>query len=332
MSTQLDLWSDSCESFHDQQHDLSTSKEGGEPSSCPTLMEFIERTYLPYARANKKSWQTDVSLLRTHLLPQFGPVMMSEVSKLQVAEFVSRLRATKKPSTVNRILILFRFIYNQAIRWEVPGLTHNPTAACPLLRDNARKERFLSKEETARLYDSVCESESPVLRHVIALLILTGARKGEALTARWTDFDLAHRIWRVPMSKSGRPRHIPLSDGALAVLERIPNQGLADGYLFPSPSTGKPYTSIFGAWDRARQRAKLQDVRIHDLRHSFASMLVNQGRSLYEVQQILGHHQIKTTQRYAHLANKTLIDAANTASSEFSEALGVAPAFAKPFE
>ena len=81
--------------------------------------------------------------------------------------------------------------------------------------------------------------------------------------------------------------------------------------MFPNSKTAKPYVSIFISWDTARKQAGLADVRIHDLRHSFASFLVNAGRSLYEVQKILGHTQIKTTQRYAHLSQDTLIDAAN---------------------
>lgn len=323
MSTQQTLWPEPPEQESTQNIILSWTKLGGDDSKILTFARFIEQIYLPYIRVNKKSWVTDVSLLKTHLLPYFGHMPMGEVSKLQVVEFVSGLRQSKKPSTVNRVLILLRFIYNQAIRWETPGISHNPTAGTAMLRDNARKERYLSKEEARQLYDAVCESESPILRHVIALLVLTGARKREALDARWADFDIERRIWRVPMSKSGRPRHIPLSDGALDVLMRIDKSDHSNDYLFASTKTGKPYTSIFGAWDRARKRANLKDVRIHDLRHSFASMLVNQGRSLYEVQQILGHQQIKTTQRYAHLANKTLIEAANTASVEFSEALGI---------
>ena len=98
----------------------------------------------------------------------------------------------------------------------------------------------------------------------------------------------------------------------LAVLQQIPFYPKCE-WLVPNPKTGKPYVSIFGAWDTARKRAGLDEVRIHDLRHSFASFLINSGRSLYEVQKILGHTQVKTTQRYAHLSQDTLIDAANTA-------------------
>ena len=84
-----------------------------------------------------------------------------------------------------------------------------------------------------------------------------------------------------------------------------------NGKTFPNPNTGKPFENIFFSWDTARKNALLQEVRIHDLRHSFASFVVNAGRSLYDVQHLLGHTQVKTTQRYAHLSQDTLLAAAN---------------------
>ena len=99
--------------------------------------------------------------------------------------------------------------------------------------------------------------------------------------------------------------------------------------MFANPQTGRPYVSVFCAWDTARKLADLADVRMHDLRHSFASFLVNAGRSLYEVQKLLGHTQVKTTQRYAHLSQETLLDAANAANASmgagFLGAVGAAP-------
>ena len=144
------------------------------------------------------------------------------------------------------------------------------------------------------------------------MLILTGARKREVLDARWEDFDLERRQWRIPTTKSGRPRHVPLSDGVLQLLTSLPHR--EKGWIFANPKTGKPFVSVFISWNTARKLAGLADVRMHDLRHSFASFLVNAGRTLYEVQKILGHTQVKTTQRYAHLSQDTLVDAANAAN------------------
>jgi len=115
------------------------------------------------------------------------------------------------------------------------------------------------------------------------------------------------------MTKTGKPRHVPLNDGAMQILASIPREPGCP-WLVPNPKTGKPYVSIFAAWDTARTHAGLTDVRIHDLRHSFASLLINQGRTLYEVQHLLGHTQVKTTQRYAHLSQDTLLAASNAAT------------------
>jgi integrase len=142
------------------------------------------------------------------------------------------------------------------------------------------------------------------------MLILTGARKREVLDCKWEEFDLARKQWRISVTKAGKPRYVPLSDGVIQMLATMPHGDSA--WVFANPKTRKPYKTIFHSWDTARIQAGLADVRIHDLRHSFASFLVNAGRSLYEVQKILGHTQIKTTQRYAHLSQDTLIEAANS--------------------
>ncbi|MSQ56018.1 MAG: site-specific integrase [Limnohabitans sp.] len=109
--------------------------------------------------------------------------------------------------------------------------------------------------------------------------------------------------------KLGKPRHVPLSDGVITLLESMPRYNC--DWAFPNPKTLKPYQSIYHSWHTARKAAGLSDVRIHDLRHTFASFLVNSGRTLYEVQLLLGHTQIKTTQRYSHLSQDALLDASN---------------------
>jgi len=149
-----------------------------------------------------------------------------------------------------------------------------------------------------------------MLQFIVPLLILTGARKRELLDAKWSDFDLDRRTWRISMTKTGKARHVPLNDGALQILGSITCEAGCE-WLVPNPKTGKPFVSIFAAWNTARTLAGLSDVRIHDLRHSFASLLINQGRTLYEVQHLLGHTQVKTTQRYAHLSQDTLLAASN---------------------
>jgi integrase len=154
------------------------------------------------------------------------------------------------------------------------------------------------------------------LQYIVLFLIYTGARKREVLDARWRDIDWAQRSWRIPKTKSGKVRHVPLSTGAIKVLEHL-KLNIRNGYLdeqaiFANPKTGVPFVSFFYSWNNARIRAGLPEFRIHDLRHSFASYLVNAGRSLYEVQELLGHADIKTTSRYAHLSRERLVAAVET--------------------
>ena len=143
-------------------------------------------------------------------------------------------------------------------------------------------------------------------------LCFTGCRKRELLDAKWDHFDIDRRQWRIPTSKNGKPRHIPLSDAVLDVLNQLPRFNRCP-YVIPNPNTLKPFNTIYYSWNTARIKAGLSDVRMHDLRHSFASFLINSGRSLYEVQNLLGHSQVATTQRYAHLSQETLLDATNAA-------------------
>lgn len=293
---------------------LDPLQEKAASKTVPTFGRFVDEQYVPYIKTYKRSWDIDVSLLKNHLLPRFSNRYLDEIQRQDIVNVhQERLAMGAAPGSANRLVVLMRYIFNLAIRWDVPGVKVNPTKGVHLMEENNKRERYLSVEEAQRLYAAVSGSINPVLRYIVSMLILTGARKREVLDARWADFDIERRIWRIPMSKSGKARHVPLSDGALAVLKSLPVlPGVS--WAFANPRTGRPYVSIFFAWDTARRKAGLGEVRVHDLRHSFASLLINSGRTLYEVQQILGHTQIKTTQRYAHLSQETLLDAANAAS------------------
>lgn len=158
-------------------------------------------------------------------------------------------------------------------------------------------------------------SANTQLKYIVALLLLTGCRKRELLDAKWEEFQLDRKMWRIPMqrAKTSKTRHVPLSTAAMEILAQLPRwEGCP--YVVPNPKTLKPFWSVYHCWDKARKAAGLPDVRMHDLRHSAASNLVNSGQSLYVVGSILGHAQTKTTQRYAHLDNSTLLSAANAAA------------------
>jgi integrase len=263
------------------------------------------------------------TLIRTHLIPAFGKMHLDEITTEDVLTMQQAgLKAGAAPGSVNRRLILLRYMYNLAWRdWKIAGVTENPTHGVRLLKENNKKERYVRAEEMARLYDEVCNSKNTMLKHIVAFLVLTGARRNEVLHATWQDVDLIKGMWRIPETKSGYARHLPLNDGAMAVLQQMQNVSRSQ-YIFGNPNTGKPYVHIYYAWDIARRRAGLPDVRLHDLRHTFASLLVNNGSSLYAVQMLLGHTQIKTTQRYAHLTQETLLDVSNIGTAAMAATLG----------
>ncbi len=291
----------------------------------PTFAAFVEEQYLPHVKTYKRSWGTDVSLLNNHLLPRFAKRYMDDITRQDIVKMhLERKAAGAAAGSANRLLIMMRFIFNLALRWEVPGVKENPTKNVPLMPEDNKRERYLSSDEARVLYGSVCKSDNQMLKFIVPMLILTGARKREVLDAKWEDFDLDRRLWRIPTTKLGKPRHVPISDGVMSLLGSVPRvQEVA--HVFANPATRKPYVSIFAAWNTARTRAGMPEVRVHDLRHSFASLLINSGRSLYEVQKLLGHTQVKTTQRYAHLAPQTLLDASNAATLAVGAVMGVMP-------
>jgi integrase len=133
--------------------------------------------------------------------------------------------------------------------------------------------------------------------------LYTGVRRSEALNAKWEHIDLAKKVWFIPRTKNGKHRHVILNPKALALLERLPRP---NEYVFYGKSEGKPLNNPQKCFGRTLKRAGIVDFRIHDLRHTHASIAINNGASLYEVQHLLGHSQTKTTSRYAHLADETL--------------------------
>lgn len=293
-------------------------REGGNPKTdmhathkIPLFIEFVTLYYLPHAKLKKRSWETDVRMLELHILPQFGNRKMDRIRRIDVVTWQNQLREGElAPGTCNRILSLLRFVFSCAIRWAVLAVGQNPCQGVVPFDDNGARERYLSSEEARRL---IAELDSHPKRQsalAIKLLLYTGARKSEVLSARWEHVDLERRLLTVPLSKSGKVRHIPLSDEAVNILGMLPRKENC-AWLFWRAGTDKPLRTLFYTWNTIRNRLGIPEVRIHDLRHSFASFLVNSGCSLYEVQKILGHYDPKVTMRYAHLAQSSLVKAAN---------------------
>jgi integrase len=179
------------------------------------------------------------------------------------------------------------------------------------LRTVNRKERYLDAAEATRLRDYVELHHRDAVCLLIGFLMYTGARRHEVFTAEWQHINLERNSWYVPVTKNGKPRYVMLNRRAVQIIEyarllQTQQYIHKPQWLFINPHTHKPYRCVFSKWSRIRAELGLHDVRIHDLRHSFASTLVNNGATLYEVQKLLGHARSATTERYAHLANHRL--------------------------
>ena len=277
-----------------------------------TLAEFYATSFLPYIQGYKRSWQTDVSVFQNHILPVLGNLYLDAITPADVGVVMTRARERLADSTCNRLLILLRYTFNLAIRWQVVGVTVNPTRTHQLKKVSHYRERFLTAPETERLLMFVNRSSNRMLKYIIPMLLLTGARKREVLDARWVDMDIERRFWRIPRTKSGRERYVPLSDAAIELLSRVPRREHVE-YIFANHRTHQPFGCVYRSWNRARTLAGMPELHVHDLRHSFASFLVNAGCSLYEVQKILGHASITMTQRCSHLSLDSLLKAVSHA-------------------
>ena len=272
--------------------------------AIPTLAELVRDRYLPHVKSYKRSWCTDETVLRMHILPVLGSQYVDQIRAEPIAALVERMREKDYATgTTNRVVIVLRHIFNLARKWRVPGMTENPTTGINLAPD-VNRERFLSLEEAQRLIVSIEQDENEVAAKAIMLLLLTGARRNEITQAKWDiSIGTSERSWcrfRNPASPEASRSMLPPSSCCA-------RSGATDGspYIFPSPVTGRPSPSLYFPWQRIRLRAGLPDLRLHDLRHSFASFLVNRGVSLYVVQGLLGHGNTRYTQRYAHLTPDT---------------------------
>ena len=275
-----------------------------------TLNTFFDEHYFPHAQVNKRLTNHDWSIYNTHLRVSLGQYRLHDITNPTLDIWVrEQLLTCYRRSTVNKHINLMNRLLNLARHWGHIE-NHNPSQQnIKALQVGDYTQRFLSDEEIERLLKKSRLSTHPYIHLLVQLLLLTGARKGEAQLALWRDIDFNKRVWTVPRSKNGRSRRIILSTAAVDVFNAVraksdalelPNK--QENYVFTNPKSRTAYKSFDIVWFKVRAQAELSDVRMHDLRHTFASVLINRGVSLYEVQTLLGHSSPQMTQRYAHLA------------------------------
>lgn len=301
------------------QDTLASVRQGEDPAAdreaarnVSDLATFAERYLRQHAEVKKKSasQRADRYLLGRHVLPKMGSLAMGDVTRADVTKLHHAMRRT--PYAANRVLALLSKMYVLAGRWGVVPEGTNPCRGVERYREQKR-QRFLSADELGQLGEVLRDVERervewPTVVSALRLALFTGARIGEILGLRWEHVDFERGLLALPDSKTGA-KTIYLNAPALEVLHGIEHKE-GNPHVVYGRLPGAPLVNIKDPWRRIRERAGMPDLRIHDLRHSFASMGAGLNASLPIIGALLGHTQPSTTARYAHLAANPLREAA----------------------
>ena len=291
-----------------------------------TVAELSERYLKEHmdVRCKPSTGERVRSTLRTHVIPEFGDCPIDALEPERVWALRNRLHAT--PGAANKALNTLSAMLTLAETWGLVPEGNNP---CPQVARYKvrRRERFLTQAEFSRLGRVLSEAEargevSDRTAAAIRLLMLTGCRCGEILRLRWDEVDLERRELRLRDSKTG-PRTVPLSPPAARVLAERPREP-GTPWVLPGTIAGQHLKTIEGPWNKVRVRAGLDDVRLHDLRHSFASRALALGESLPVIGKLLGHSEIQTTARYSHLAEDSVMESAARIAASIGEDIFIA--------
>jgi integrase len=282
-----------------------------------TYAELWESHVLGHLKQRLRSWKRSDELYRLRIKAVFGSKRLNQITRHQVQAFHSGLAAEGlAAATANHHIKVLRSSLNLARQWGMLE-GENPAAGIAMLHEDNKIEHYLDEAELQRLLHVLRTDENRAVCRVCLFLVSVGCRLNEALSADWNDISIERRVFtiRATNSKSRKLRSVPLNDSAIEVLNELDTREKG-GRLFVGRRGA--LSTISKVWDRLRKKAELPHLRLHDLRHQFASFLVNDGRTLYEVQQILGHSSSKVTERYAHLSTATLQAASASASARLT--------------
>ena len=288
------------------------------PERAPLVADLAGRFMREYVGAHCKPGTAPKyrSVLENHVLPALGSMKLEEVGGAEVTALHHRLRET--PGMANTVVDVLSRMFTLAEAWDLAPPGRNPCRRVRRYRTRPR-ERFLTPAEYRRLGRALGEAEGSVWPPALAairLLLLTGCRREEVLKLRWDDVDSAAGELRLRDSKTG-PRMVPLTAAARGVLEGV-SRPPCNPWVF-SGQRGERLSNLYHYWKPLRARAGLHDVRLHDLRHSYASRALALGENLSVIGGLLGHREVGATARYAHLMR----DAERAAAARVGDSIGV---------
>ena len=293
----------------------------------PTVADLAERYLREYVTVFTKKTTGDLyrHILGKNILPVLGSLKVSAAGKDDILSFQYGLRDT--PTTADRALDILKKMFSLAELWEMIPSGGSPCRSVRRYRRDAEPERFLTSAELASLGRTldIAPTEGLATFHATAairLLVLTGCRRNEILELHWEDVDFDAGEFRLRDSKSG-PRMVPMPPAAAEVFielrraleteetkapigKKIPSRFRNSPWVFPGIRTRSHMVNLNASWRRIRQHANLDDVRLHDLRHTYASRALSLGEGLPMIGRLLGHRDIGSTARYAHLARESV--------------------------
>ena len=281
---------------------------------------YIER----HAKVHKRTWIADQRAINKYILPAWATKQVQDLERSDVARLHHDVGRTY-PYTANRLLELISKMCELARIWGfVDETAINPTRGITRFREEKR-ERFITPQELPRLAEAIDNEPNLFARYALWMFLFTGLRKSELLGAQWNQIDWDAEELTIEDTKNGRPLHLPLSSAAIQVLRQVPRD--ADNpFIFPGREDGQHLVNIDKAWRRIRKAAKVEDVRLHDLRRTVGSWLAQSGNSLHLIGRVLNHKTPSTTQVYARFGNDHVRDALESLGQNLLGAAGKASA------
>jgi integrase len=304
---------------------------GSDPSAhksasrqAPTVSQLCDRYLEEHAKGRKKpsSLRNDAQMIIRFIKPDLGARKVASGTVEDISRLHQRLRNT--PYQANRLLALLAKMFSLAEAWGLRSNGSNPTRHVGKFREQKR-QRYLTNEELERLGEVLEEAERneiepPQIIAAIRLLLLTGCRLNEILALRWDQIDWDRGQLRFEDTKTGA-QFRTVGAAVIEHLAQLPWRQ-SSPYVIPGRITGSHLVNLSKAWRRIRERAELDDVRIHDLRHTHASAAAGLGLSLPMIGKLLGHSQPATTARYAHLADDPVSLAATSVAEHIGNLMG----------
>lgn len=259
--------------------------------------KFADMYLEEHCKVENSAWESSERFLK-EFKTFFGDKYLDEITVNDIERFKGQKIKTCAPATVNRHLNCLSSLFNKAkIRWNY-FKGDNPVSLVKKFKENNERNRFLTVEE----FDALLKASNPYLQIVIIFAVNSGMRTKEIKTLQWTQCDFTNRVISLIKTKGDKKREIPMNEVVFDILTSLKDN--KSKWVFCKPDgSGRPYGSWRTAFEGARKRAKVEDFKFHDQRHTFASWLLMTGKvDLYTIQQLLGHSTPKMTQRYTHLS------------------------------